>query len=689
MKTRKDLIKNIAIIFLAVMLVLTFFSNTILNWSLPQVSGRYTEYGEIKTGVRGSGQVVSNLTYTETVKGDRKIEEVYVSRGSVVEAGQTLMLLGPTDSEKAESLEAEIATLEDAYNRALLSKTEYDYEDDEYQIKIATEDLNIIKAERAVYTDEYIAGIKKNAEDKEKAYEAESERLESLEEELEELSENSSDPEIVEAREKVAKAQERVDIAKEALEKAEKALSEVNKTDTGSLNSQLDSLYDSYDRAKTELSYLKEDNAHLIKIRDDKKSAETALNKAKTDYDKAVTDYGEDSAEALTAKETLDSAQTAFDEAEKLYNENAEEIKTAERAIAAQVTEVDNISYEIYSVRAEISSANKENKAYNDYKNTVSIKEKALESEEADLEVLEKALEELVKTANKELTASIKTSKKALEDLGEEKAEAEEKLAELDTVKTLDAEIKSGERSLEQLVRALEKKKEADKKAAELENFDRNKEYAEIQKKKAELAEIKGGSKEGYELKASRSGTVTEVNFRPGEVATDGAAALTVEVVESGYTLSFSVSVNEASRLKEGDTATVSDTYWGQSVGAVLTKITPDQGGKTKTLTFELSGNVNAGQTLTLTVGERTTGYSAVIPKNALHEDSEGKFIYITKTKSTPLGDRFVATRLPVTVAASDDKNVAIATDEAYLYEYVITSSTKPFEEGGYVRLSD
>ena len=106
-----------------------------------------------------------------------------------------------------------------------------------------------------------------------------------------------------------------------------------------------------------------------------------------------------------------------------------------------------------------------------------------------------------------------------------------------------------------------------------------------------------------------------------------------IEVEESGYTLSFSVTNQEASRLKEGDTATVSDTYWGQNVGAVLSKITPDQGGKTRTLTFDLSGNVNVGQTLTLTVGERSTYYSSVIPKNALHEDAQGKFIYITKTK--------------------------------------------------------
>ena len=35
---KKDWVKNTAIVFLTIMLVLTFFSNTIMNYSLPQVA---------------------------------------------------------------------------------------------------------------------------------------------------------------------------------------------------------------------------------------------------------------------------------------------------------------------------------------------------------------------------------------------------------------------------------------------------------------------------------------------------------------------------------------------------------------------------------------------------------------------------------------------------------------------------
>jgi hypothetical protein len=68
----------------------------------------------------------------------------------------------------------------------------------------------------------------------------------------------------------------------------------------------------------------------------------------------------------------------------------------------------------------------------------------------------------------------------------------------------------------------------------------------------------------------------------PGTIiANDGSAAVVVEVQESGYTLSFSVSNSDAMKVKVGDTATVSDTYWGQKIGAVLKTIVPDAGGQT------------------------------------------------------------------------------------------------------------
>ena len=67
----RDWVKNAAIIFLVVLLVLTFFSNTIMNRSLPEVATQEVESGSIVARVRGTGTVQANsnpFNITFTVK---------------------------------------------------------------------------------------------------------------------------------------------------------------------------------------------------------------------------------------------------------------------------------------------------------------------------------------------------------------------------------------------------------------------------------------------------------------------------------------------------------------------------------------------------------------------------------------------------------------------------------------------
>ncbi len=714
MKTRKDIIKNVAIIFLSIMLVLTFFSNTILNWSLPQVSGKYTEYGEIKTGVRGSGTVASNMTYTETVKGDRKIERVWINRGATVNEGDILMTLSATDVDGIEALEAELKSLQEAYDRALLTKESPDYTLDEMNIARAEEDLAALEAERALYTDDYIAETKAALEAAEAKLEALGEKLDGINEKINELTEKSDDPAIASARQYYLDAVSN-------REAAENALALLTYTPTDGLIANRDSISSDIDRLERELDQYKSRNSDIADIIKnyntatsewesavkEHESAETAFNTANAAYLEAKAAYEADTSplpdaekptyiamvNAETAKNTAETALndaaskraekwSAYESAKALYDAKTDEIDTYLITVEDKEYAISERKTDLASVRRQITKANEGNRDYNNQKDTVELKKLA---EEKAKEALDAAIE----GCSDGLTAERKATEKEIKAAEKELSEAQEAVAKLDTVESLDSQIKSAKRDIEMQKFNLEQKKESDAKADKLSRYDLNKQYQAILEKKAEIEKKKGGSKEGYELKASHAGTVTAVNFSAGQTVVDGAEAVVIEVVESGYTLSFSVSNAEAQKVKVGDSATVSDTYWGQKVGAVLDKIIPDAGGKTKTLVFELDGNVNAGQTLTLLVGERSTGYSAVIPKSALREDSKGKFVYITKTKSTPLGNRYVVTRLDVNVAAEDDKNVAITTDESYIYEYVIVSSTKPFEEGEYVRLSD
>ena len=63
---------------LAVLLVLTFFSKTIMNASLPEVATQQVSSGAINARIRGQGTVEASEVYNVTIKQTRKVSSVLV-----------------------------------------------------------------------------------------------------------------------------------------------------------------------------------------------------------------------------------------------------------------------------------------------------------------------------------------------------------------------------------------------------------------------------------------------------------------------------------------------------------------------------------------------------------------------------------------------------------------------------------
>ena len=55
------------------MLVLTFFSNTFMNYSLPEVAAQYVQSGTITAKIRGTGTVESGDPYNVKISETRTI----------------------------------------------------------------------------------------------------------------------------------------------------------------------------------------------------------------------------------------------------------------------------------------------------------------------------------------------------------------------------------------------------------------------------------------------------------------------------------------------------------------------------------------------------------------------------------------------------------------------------------------
>ena len=699
-KSRKDIIKNVAIVFLAVMLILTFFSNTIMNMSLAQINGKYTEYGSIRTGVRGSGTVQANTVFEQSVKGEMRVDEVFVREGDRVSEGQVLMILESSEefdnSSEIEALEEQLASLEEAYERAQLSRDgEVDYTLTEMDIAEAREELDKLKEKRGEFTEEVILAINTEFENAENAIVTINDTIEALEEQINEVSEKSDDEKIVEARKKLENAESVLEYAEECLARDEENLSEYSYTDISSLNSQYSAISRTLGKLESERQALRSEYATLLGL-------ESAMNSAKASYESALSSYETAYGTFDGTTEPADDTQktewqkvkdflTAYNSAKSEYEANTDEIKAANDEIKALSEQIDDTNYEMSLISKQISSAKSENKTYEKYKLAVETSKKEVENCKKAVEKAKETLALALEEIAKDLTVKLKTERANLKSAEKRLEEAKENKAEADGVEDLDAEIKTSERALFEMEYNFEKQKNADEKEAVLEEYDFKKQKEEIDELRSKIYKLKGTAASGpVEFKSKYNGTVTSFTCRTGDRLSDGTPVISIESEESGYTLSFSVENKEAAKLKIGDTATVSGGWWGSNISAILTEIKTEQGGRSKNLVFELSGDVVTGQTLTLLAGEKSTSYSSVVPKSAVREDSEGKYIYITKTKSTPLGNRYVATRLPVEIVASDDVNAAITSPEmSYIYEFAITSTTKPIADGDFVRLAD
>ena len=191
-------------------------------------------------------------------------------------------------------------------------------------------------------------------------------------------------------------------------------------------------------------------------------------------------------------------------------------------------------------------------------------------------------------------------------------------------------------------------------------------------------------------ITATVSGTIDTIDCTAGDTVLKDALLCTIEVPDMGHTLSFSVTNDQAQRLRIGDTATVSNYYWGNSVTATLTTIRTDPKNPqtNKLLTFDLQGDVTTGAEMSISVGQKSANYDLIVPNSAIKSDSNGSFVLLVTVKSSPLGNRYTAKRVSVEVLANDDNNSAVVADLSN-GDYVITTSSAPVASGDMVRMAD
>ena len=186
------------------------------------------------------------------------------------------------------------------------------------------------------------------------------------------------------------------------------------------------------------------------------------------------------------------------------------------------------------------------------------------------------------------------------------------------------------------------------------------------------------------------SGTITQINIVAGNNATPGVPLVLLQPEGKGMTMSFSVTNDQAKRVSIGDRADLINAWRYDDVEVTLSSIKPDktEPGTKKLLTFDVTGSVIAGQTLNISVGQKSASFDLIVPNSAIREDANGKFILTVESRTSPLNNRYFAVRTDVEVLASDERQSAIS-GALYGGEYVIINSTQPVEAGQQIRLAE
>ena len=567
----REWVKNAAIVLLAALLVLTFFSNTIMNRNLPEVATQYVSDGTINAKVRGTGTVTANGNNVVKAEETREIRAVMIKAGQSVEVGDVLFVLGSGDKSELEQAQEQLQQLQLSYQRTALGGSYTDYTADELRVAAAWEDY--VQAEAALDAMDPMGNTDSDA-------------YRYLQKQLD-------------------KATAERDAAKEA-----------------------------YD------STLAEAQGNLSSAESERLSAEQAVLLVE-----GWNPNDPDPEQQALQQKYLNDPQLRIDE---LLSESSQPAEEGEEPAAPDGDREQKLA---------------KWQALLEKKNAVDAAEAALNAVSTDrLDAAQSQVDEL-----QEEMSVFNTSPEYKEAAA---AKNTAYLTYLDLKNTLDA------------------RKNADAKSSASIGLDLSDLSRQIEEQKKKIEELSGG--EGNQVLAKVSGTVQSVECTAGDTVLKDNPLCVIEVPDMGYSMAVSVTSDQASRLHVGDSATISNYYWGREITATLStiRVDPKDPQNKKLLTFDISGDVSAGAELTVSIGQRSANYDWVVPKSALHSDSGGSFIYKVESKNSPLGNRYIARRVNVEILAQDDTSVAVTGDLGW-GDYVITTSSAPVKNGDMVRLAD
>lgn len=451
--------------------------------------------------------------------------------------------------------------------------------------------------------------------------------------------------------------------------------------------------------------------------------AQTALDTLELEYQKSLlvapTDYSAENQAIKNAQEDLNAAiakrnsavanQSSVQAALNQYTQNkaALEQKTSlQTKLQSTISAIDSNDYSSAAVEyigSLVSLYNESSAAETAYNEAYALYSQLLsDGADASAAKADADAKEAIKNSAKDSYESEKSSVRAnlvsqLSSTETEMAnlsaaiaayESQQQGGETQSIEDLNTDVQTKQRALEDLIIALEKSKKENNVTNQIATLDVEAKKAEIAAQQAKVDELKKAC-ETTEIKSKYSGIVSSVNIQPGETTVPDTPIAVIDIASEGYTVQISVDGEKAKKIKTGTEAEVVNN-WNGDITATLSEIKNDttSGSKNRILVFALTGSVDSGTSIDLSIPCGSGNYDVIVPKSAVYEDKKGKFVLTVRSKSSPLGNRYYAERVDVEVLSSDETSSAVS-GLISSGDYVITASSKPVSPNDQVRMKD
>ena len=441
---------------------------------------------------------------------------------------------------------------------------------------------------------------------------------------------------------------------------------------------------------------------------EDLKRAQAELDTLKAAYEKALI-TGQVSTSDRKAVEggnigTVEQNQAKIDSAQRKVDQYKNEIESLEKEInrwtynpSGDIAEINNVNEATKALTAwEIEKGAREAKVIS----AEAAQKKAQDEYDAFGDVSENDAsgnETAQYAAKKKAKTALDKANKALADAKTSLQMADDQIAQYTYNKAANQQVVTNK--LTELNNKLEVAK-SNKDAADTDlkelvdgitaRIDLNASLSEIRAKEAEIEKLK--SEQGdAQVVAPVSGTILSLSRVAGETTAAEETVATIQISGKGFTLSMTLTNEQAAMINPGDEAEVTNSWYYSDVHAKVESKRPDKDsqGRKQIVTFSVDGeSVTGGITLSLTITSRkSSNYDYVVPNSAIRHDNKGDYVYRLVEKSSPLGTRYSVERIEVTVLAEDETRSAVNGAFDGWYNYVVTTASKPLSDGTLVRL--